>query len=393
MFSLWAGLRRARARAVGLALRRFVRGMRVLVTGHRGYIGSVLIPRLRCAGHDVVGLDAEWYQGCDFPTPGIHPADDRGGQNPKVDFRTFDRDALRGFEAVIHLAALPHDADSHFPADLALHLNHRTAAEFAGRCKEAGVRRFVLASTCSVYGRTGAVQADEQSPVQPITPYALAKWRAEQDIAALTDANFCPVVLRLATVYGPSPRLRLDTLVNDLVAGAWGSGRIELRTRGTGHRPLVHIEDVVEVCAAMLVASQRRVNGETFNVVGANESYRITEVAEAVARVAGDCPWSVSPGVPDRLSYRANGAKLQVTLPELHFAWTLPRGIVQLWEAYQDAGLTVSDWRCARYRRSLHLADLQERGMFTAELYERPPRGRGIRGRGILRKARAFQLT
>ena len=218
--------------------------MRVLVTGHHGYIGSVLAPYLAEAGHDVAGLDTGFYRGCDFGVD-ASPVEGR-----LADVRDVTPADLSGFDAIVHLAALSNDPLGDLDPSLTEHINGDGTLRLARAAREAGVRRFVFASSCSMYGASGTDDAlNEEAPLRPLTPYAESKVRAEEGLFALAGPDFAPVSMRNATVFGVSPRLRLDIVLNNLAAWAHTTGRIRLLSDGTAWRPLVHVRDVAKVGA------------------------------------------------------------------------------------------------------------------------------------------------
>lgn len=336
--------------------------MRVLVTGHRGYIGSVLVSVLQHARHEVVGLDCDWYVDCDFgrmrdSIPSF-----------EMDVRDVEFTDLLSFDAVIHLAALPQDSASQLDPTLNEEINFEAAVRLAECCKQAGVSRFLFASTCAVYGNGGCEPQDETSTPAPITPYALAKLLCEQELMRLADEYFAPVLLRNATVYGVSPRLRLDTVVNEFVGSAVAGGRVAMRTEGRAWRPLMHVEDVARAYAAILTAPDEVVGGQVFNVALTEENYRVIDIADCVTEFVPDCTRSVRTGIPDQCSYCVDGSKLRRALPHLTWRWTLPQGIRQLRAAMLGAGLTAGEWRSDRYRRMMRLSTMMERGELDAAL-------------------------
>ncbi len=334
--------------------------MRVLVTGHRGYIGSVLVSVLQHARHEVVGLDCDWYGDCDFgrmrdSIPSF-----------EMDLRDVEFTDLLSFDAVIHLAALPEDSASQLDVTLVEEINFEAAIRLAECCKQANVSRFLFASTCAVYGNSGTQPRDESSVAAPITPHAVAKLRCEQELSRLADQSFAPALLRNATVYGVSPRLRLDTVVNEFVGAAVARGQVDVPAEGRAWRPLMHVEDLARTYAAMLLTADELVAGQVFNVAITEENYRINDIADCVAELVPDCTRGVHRGVPDQLSYCADGSKLRQALPDLKWRWTLPHGIRQLRAAMLGSGLTAGDWRCDRYRRVPRLCTMLERGELDA---------------------------
>lgn len=339
--------------------------VRVLVTGHRGYIGSVLTSVLKQARHDVVGLDSELYAGCDFGrTRDDVPSFD-------TDVREIEFTDLLSFDAVIHLAALPEDFENFIDSAVTWEVNCAATVRLAECCKRASVGRLLFASTCAVYGSSGDEPQYEDSPPRPMSPYALAKLCAEEKLLKLADAGFAPILLRNATVYGVSPRMRLDTVVNDFVASASACGRVGVQTNGLAWRPLIHVEDVARAYAAVLVAPAKLVDRQVLNLAITEENYRVVDVADQVADLVAGCTRSLRPATPDRRSYFVDGSKLRAALPHFEWRWTLPHGIRQLRIAMSGAGLTPSDWRSDRYRRLDRLHGLLQRGDVAADLRPR----------------------
>lgn len=336
--------------------------MRVLVTGHRGYIGSVLTSVLKHARHDVVGLDCDLYSESDFGR--VH----EDVPSFEFDVREISFADLLSFDAVIHLAALSNDACAELDPALTHEINYEATVHLAKCCKQAGVSRFVFASSCSVYGRGNGQLQDELSSPNPKTAYAKSKLACELSLAGLADSEFSPVSLRLATVYGVSPRLRLDTVVNDFVASGVITGTVGMRTFGSAWRPLAHVEDVARVFSASLAVSRERVHNRIFNVARREENYRVIDIADAVAEHVPDCTRSTPPDVCDELSYRVDGAGLKEIFPHSAFRWTLPLGIRQLRDAMLVNGLSSGEWRSARYRRAPSLQSAMERKGWTGKL-------------------------
>ena len=351
--------------------------MRILVTGHHGYIGSVLAPMLREAGHEVVGLDTFYYRGCDLvDDPALAPALDR-------DVRRVSASELEGFDAIVHLAALSNDPLGDLDTNWTHSINLDGTMTIARAAKEAGVERFVFASSCSMYGASDSdALVGEDAPLRPLTSYAETKVRAEEGLRELAGDGFSPVSMRNATAYGVSPRLRLDIVLNNLVAWAHTTGAIKLLSDGTSWRPLVHIRDIANATLALLATPASEIAGDAFNIGSAEQNYRIRDLAEIVhLRFPGCEVTFASDASPDPRSYRVDFSKFSTRFPDCVFEWTAERGADELASAYEQAGLTLAEFEGDRYIRLGRLKRLLESGALDDELHWVAPRTADVVGR------------
>lgn len=337
--------------------------MRVLITGHNGYIGSVLAPLVARAGHEVVGLDTFLFE------TGTFGRDSSPIESLRMDLRDVQVSDLRGFDAIMHLAALSNDPVGDLNQQCTYDINHIGSVRLASLAKQAGVRRLIFASSCSLYGVSGDAMLDEHATLNPITPYGVTKVLFERDVAKLADDDFSPTFLRNATAYGVSPRLRADVVVNNLVGVAYTTGEVLIQSDGTPWRPLVHIEDIAQAFIAVLHAPRELVHNEAFNVGRSEENYRVRDLGALVEQVVpGSKVRYAEGGGPDPRCYRVDCGKILRTLPEYRPTWTVRRGMEQLRDAFEQNGLTREEFLGDRYFRIKRLRALQAEGLLDESL-------------------------
>jgi nucleoside-diphosphate-sugar epimerase len=332
-----------------------VSGRRVLITGHNGYIGSVMAPLFQRAGYEIVGLDTGYFAECTLgPDPTPLP---RGGK----DLRDLEPRDLEGADAVVHLAALSNDPIGNLNAAWTEQINFRASVRLAELAKAAGVERFLFSSSCIMYGMSEAAVVTEESPLDPQTEYARSKVRGERAIAALADDDFSPTFLRNGTVYGFSPRMRFDTVLNDLVGSALTTGRVVVYSDGKPWRPVVHVEDVARAFLAVLEAPRALVHNQAFNVGADHLNYQILELAEIAAKTVPDCRLEVrgEPGA-DQRTYKTDFGKFARAFPRFEFKWAPPTGAQEVCDGLRGLELTAelfTDGRFTRLKWLRHLLD------------------------------------
>lgn len=339
--------------------------MRVLVTGNLGYVGTVLTPMLAEAGHDVVGLDAGYYRDCVL---GLKPEAGLSRQIMK-DIRDVQRDDVEGFDAVIHLAALSNDPTGDLDPELTEAINLRASEKLAEIAKAAGVSRFLFASSCSIYGQSLHGALTEDSPMNPLTAYARSKVNLEKTLAILADDKFSPLSLRNATAYGFSPRLRIDLVVNNLVASAMTSGEVKLLSDGTAWRPLLHVHDMSQAFVTALATDRKRWHNRALNVGIEQDNYQIRKLAEVVARVIpGSSVTFAASASADSRNYNVSFRLIREVLPEWQPKYVVPQGTEQLYFAMRSAGFRREDFVGHQFSRLGQLQHHKNAGMLDGNL-------------------------
>ncbi len=337
--------------------------MKVLITGSQGYIGTVLVPMLIKKGHEVVGLDTNYYEQCTFC--GVLP----DVKTIKKDIRDVEKHDVEGFDAIIHLAGLSNDPLGDYRPELTEDINEKASVRLAEIAKAVNVKRFLFASSCSNYGAAGDDFLTEEASFNPVTPYGWSKVKVEQALEKMADKDFSPTYIRASTAYGVSPRLRFDLVTNNLTAWAFTTGRVYLKSDGSPWRPIVHIEDISRSYIAALQAPRELIHNEAFNVGTTTENYQIREIAEMVKEVVPGCEVDFAPDAgPDKRNYRVDCNKIAHVLHDYKPQWTARRGIEQLYESYKQTGLTLEEFEGPKYMRIAHIKSLVDQEQLDKSL-------------------------
>ncbi|MDX2253609.1 MAG: SDR family oxidoreductase [Nitrospira sp.] len=337
--------------------------MRVLITGHKGYIGTVMVPMVQAAGHEVIGLDSDLYRNSTY-----------GKGMPEIaelikDIRDIEKTDLHGVDAIIHLAGLSNDVLGDLNPELTYDINHKASVRMAEMAKDVGIKRFVFASSCSNYGAAGDQMQTEQGELHPVTAYAISKVRVERDLAQLADDNFSPVIMRNATAYGVSPRIRFDIVLNNLTAWAFTTGHVLLKSDGTPWRPIVHIEDISMAAVGALESPRDVVHNQVFNVGINSENYQMRQLADIVGKTVPNCEIKFADGAePDKRNYRVDFTKYTNAFPRHRLKWNATEGARQIYESYRTIGLGKDEYEGPRYKRIAQLKLLLSTGQLDETL-------------------------
>jgi nucleoside-diphosphate-sugar epimerase len=331
--------------------------MRVLVTGHKGYIGTVMVPMLQSVGHEVVGLDSDLYRNSTYGEL---------VQNvPEMikDVRDIDKADLKGIEGIVHLAGLSNDMLGDLNPELTYEINHQASVRLAEMARELGIRRYVFASSCSNYGAAGDAMQTETAELHPVTAYAKSKVMVERDVRELASDDFSPTFMRNATAYGVSPRIRFDVVINNLTAWAYTTGQVRMKSDGSPWRPLTHIEDISRGVIAALAAPRETVHNQSFNVGLNTENYRIRELAEFVREIVPGCEVTFADGAePDKRNYRVDFSKYAEAFPDHPLQWNARAGVEDIYQSYKRIGLNKDDYEGPKYKRIAQLQTLLANG-------------------------------
>ncbi|MFK8015364.1 MAG: NAD-dependent epimerase/dehydratase family protein [Gammaproteobacteria bacterium] len=331
--------------------------MRVLVTGHKGYIGTVMVPMLQARGHTVVGIDSDLYRNSTY---GTAPAP---VEEIIKDVRDIEKADLEGVDAIVSLAALSNDMLGDFNPELTYQINHMASVRLAEMAIDLGIRRYVFASSCSMYGAAGDKILDESAEFNPVTAYATSKVWVERDVSKMAADDFSPTFMRNSTAYGVSPRIRFDVVLNNLSAWAYTTGKVHMKSDGSPWRPLVHIEDISRGVIAALESPREKVHNEAFNVGRNSENYQVKQLADFVQQTIPNCEISFAGDAsPDLRNYRVNFDKFANTFPDYALQWSALEGAKSIYDSYAKFGLDKDEYEGPKYKRIAQLKQLIESG-------------------------------
>jgi nucleoside-diphosphate-sugar epimerase len=324
--------------------------MRVLVTGSHGFIGSILVPMLISEGHEIVGLDSDLYRYCTYGQDLVQI------EHIRKDIRDVEKSDIDGFDAIMHLAGLSNDMLGDLNPKLTFEINHAASVRLAKIAKDVGVSRYIFSSSCSNYGAAGDRMLDENANFNPVTPYAVSKVLVERDVGRLASTGFSPTFLRNATAYGVSPRIRFDVVLNNLIAWAFTTGQIRLKSDGTPWRPIIHIEDISRAFIAVLHTQREKVHNQAFNVGRNSENYQIRELADFVKMTVPQCNIEFDENAgPDKRSYRVDFTKYDKNFSGYKLQWDARRGAQDIYTSYQKYGLKKEEYEGEKYKRIEHI--------------------------------------
>ena len=339
--------------------------MKVLITGSDGYIGVVLAQELIKRGHIVVGLDTGFYR-----SGRLFNGIARIPETVSKDIRKVSVEDLKGYDAVVHLAELSNDPLGQINPQVTFDVNHLGTVHLIEKCIKAGIKRFVYSSSCSVYGASDDISF-ETSERNPVSEYAKCKALNEDYILSLPDSDFTPVILRNATCYGFSPRMRFDLAINNLAAVAWISKVIKLESDGSAWRPFVHIEDITQAMVCALEAPKDAVYKQIFNVGDNDSNYKIIDIANAIKKHMPECEISLNAKNTDKRNYRVNFDKITTNLPGFKVRKNVPDGVKELLDVYKKVGLEKSDFESRDYTRLKQIEYLRNTGQIDEKFYWR----------------------
>ncbi len=309
--------------------------MKILVTGTEGYIGSMLAPMLIERGHEVIGVDTGFYK-----VGWLYNGTEYTAKTLNKDIRHITTLDLQGVDAVVHMAELSNDPAGQLAPNITYEINHKGSIRLAALAKEAGVRRFIYMSSCSVYGVATDEDITEESPVNPQTAYAICKSLVERDVQPMADDSFSPTFMRNATAFGASPRMRFDIVLNNLAGLAWTIKEIKMTSDGTPWRPLVHLLDICQAIVCTLEAPRDIIHNQIFNVGDTAQNYQVKEIAQIVAEIFTGCQLSFGENGADNRSYRVSFEKINKLLPGFKCEWNAQRGAQQLFDLFSQIDLS-----------------------------------------------------